>query len=186
LTLRADTKGYSWNNTTPYVTGVKLVAAGSAGVFQAAVGVAGDLRDSEVSGATPAGYVTFWKGWQPPTRLRQAPGRLWAASGIVTPREPRNWVTSAHVDQGITAWTVWGNAVVPFVGATAVVDVKGYAWNNRGFVDSGVKLARNVKAAVVDFGVAQRAVREWKTGATHMSPVVFVNFWMGWTPAVIH
>jgi hypothetical protein len=186
LTVRADTKGYSWNNTTPYVTGVKFVVAGSASVLQAAVGVAGDVRDAEIDGVMPAVYVTFWKGWQPPTRLRKAPGRLWATSGVSIPREKDNWITTAHVDQGITVWRAWGNAMVPFAAATGVVDTKGYNWNNRGFVDGGVKFARNIKDAVVDFGVAQRAVREWKSGATHVSPVVFVNFWMGWTPHVVH
>jgi hypothetical protein len=185
VTLRADSKGYRWNNTTPYVAGVKLVAAGSGGVLQAAFGIAGDVRDAEVGGVTPAGYVSFWKGWQPPTRLRQAPGRLWAVTGVMTPRESRNWITTAHLDQGITAATLRGTALVPFVGATGVIDTHGYAWNNRGFVDGGVKLVRNVKTAVVDVGVAQRAVREWKTGATHASPVVFVNFWMGWAPHVV-
>src|SRR5215203_4120791 len=50
VTLRTDTRGYTWNNTMPYVAGGKVVIAGAGGVFNAAVGLSGDRRNSATNG----------------------------------------------------------------------------------------------------------------------------------------
>src|SRR5215203_5168608 len=50
VTLRTDTLGYTWNNTMPYVAGGKVVIAGAGGVFNAAVGLSGDRRNSATNG----------------------------------------------------------------------------------------------------------------------------------------
>jgi len=184
LTLRADSQGYVWNNTTPYVAGVKLVAAGSFGVLQAAAGVAGDLHSSYQGDVTRATYLSYWTAWQRAVNSR-FPGNVWATSGTVTPREPGNWITAAHVEQGVTAWRHRAVAVVPFAGVTGGTDTEGYSWNNRGLLDGGVKVVTSIKGTVVHVGVAQRVDRAWNGGPTRSAPVWFVNLWTGWTPRVL-
>lgn len=181
VTVRADTRNYSWNNTMPYLAGGKLVVAGRAGVLQAVVGVAGDVRQGTVIRASRAANVNYWAGWQPSPDVA-LPGSVWATSGFVTPSEPDNWITAAHVEQGVTVLRRGHVAVVPFAGATASVDTERRTWNNRGFVDAGLKVSTRVYGAAVDFGVAQRVSRAWQSGEVASAPVVFLNVWLGWMP----
>ena len=184
VTMRADTQGYAWNNTMPFRAGGKFMVAGSGGVFQAVVGVAGEAREGETYRPTTAAYVSVWSGWQRSRSKVQLPGSMWATSGLVTAAEPNNWITAVHVDQGVTAWRNRHLSLVPFAGTTLGMDTKQYAWNNRGSVDAGVKVSTRVRGAAIDIGVAQRVTREWETGTTAAAPVAFVNLWVGWMPRV--
>lgn len=181
LTVRADTSGYAWNNTMPYLAGGKLVVAGRSGVLQAVVGVAGDVRQGTVIRASRAAHVNYWAGWQPSPNVA-LPGSVWATSGFATASEPDNWITAAHVEQGVTVLRRGHVAFVPFAGATASVDTEQRTWNNRGFVDAGLKVSSRVYGAAVDLGVAQRVTRAWQSGEIASAPVVFLNVWLGWMP----
>ncbi len=183
LTLRADTRGYAWNNNLPYLAGGKFVISGAGGVFQAVVGVAGDARAS-ASRPVRAAHVSYWAGWRSATSNREFPGSVWATSGLLTATESDNWITAAHVEQGVTAWRGKKFSLVPFAAGTVTVDTQNRPWNNRGFVDTGVKVSTRVNGVAVDFGAAQRVSRTWDTGATAAAPVVFVNLWVGWMPRV--
>ena len=184
LTLRADTRGNAWNNNMPYLAGGKIVLSGKAGVFQAVVGVAGDARATTVGRPVRAGHVSYWAGWQRSNATVQTPGNMWATSGILTATESDNWITAVHLEQGVTAWRGQKFSLVPFAGATATVDTEHRAWNNRGFVDAGVKVSTRLRGVAVDIGAAQRVSRAWDSGATAAAPVVFVNLWVGWMPHV--
>ena len=184
LTLRADTLGYAWNNNLPYLAGGKVMLSGTRGVLQAVVGVAGDARATATRRAVPAAHVSYWAGWRPATPSRDFPGSVWATSGIVTPSEPDNWITAAHAEQGFTAWRAQKFSLVPFAAGTVTVDTQRHAWNNRGFVDTGVKVSTRIHGVAVDVGAAQRVSRSWDSGATAAAPVVFVNLWVGWMPRV--
>lgn len=181
VTVRADTRGYTWNNTAPYLAGGKLVLAGRGGVFQAVVGMAGDVRQGTIGRASRAAHVNYWAGWQPLSAVA-LPGSVWATSGFVTASEPDNWITAAHVEQGVTVLRRGGSALVPFAGATVSADTEQRPWNNRGFVDAGLKVSTRVYGAAVDLGVAQRVTRAWQTGEVASAPVVFLNVWLGWMP----
>jgi len=181
VTVRADTRGYTWNNTMPYLAGGKLMLAGRGGVLQAVVGMAGDVRRGTVSRASRAAHVNYWAGWQPLSDVA-LPGSVWATSGFVTASEPDNWITAAHVEQGVTVLRRGGSALVPFAGATVSVDTEQRPWNNRGFVDAGLKVRTRVYGAAIDLGVAQRVTRAWQTGEVGSAPVVFLNVWLGWMP----
>ena len=184
LTARADTQGYAWNNTMPFRAGGKFMVAGASTVFQAVIGVAGEARQNEKYRPTTAAYLSLWSGWQRSRSKVQLPGSVWATSGLVAAAEPNNWITSGHVDQGVTVWRGKYLALVPFAGTTLSVDTKAYPWNNRGSLDGGVKVSTRVGGAAIDIGVAQRVSREWKTGTTAAAPVAFVNLWVGWMPRV--
>ena len=182
LTVRADTRGYAWNNTMPYLAGGKLVMSGSRGVFQAAIGAAGDGREPAYRRPILAGHVSYWAGWQRSRSKVQLPGNTWATSGLVAATEPDNWITAAHVEQGVTVWRGRHLSLVPFAGATLTADTQQHPWNNRGFVDTGVKVTTRVHGAAIDIGAAQRVTRSWQRSGTEAAPVVFVNLWVGWMP----
>ncbi len=184
LTLRADTRGYAWNNTLPYLAGGKVMISGARGVLQAVVGVAGDARATAFRRPVRAAHVSYWAGWQQATATRDFPGSVWATSGVLTATESDNWITAAHVEQGVTAWRGQQVSVVPFAAATVAVDAQHRPWNNRGFIDTGVKVRTRVSGVAVDLGVAQRVSRAWDSGATAAAPVVFANLWVGWMPRV--
>lgn len=184
LTVRADTRGYAWNNTMPFRAGGKFMVAGAAGVLQAVVGVAGEARQGASYRPTTAAYLSVWSGWQRSRSKLQLPGSVWATSGLVTAAEPNNWITAGHLEQGVTVWRGRHLSLVPFAGTTLSVDTEHHAWNNRGSVDAGVKVTTRVRGAAVDIGVAQRLSREWETGATAAAPVAFVNLWVGWMPRI--
>jgi len=182
VTVRADTRGYAWNNTMPYLAGGKVTLAGAGGVLQAVVGIAGDVRQGAASRVSRAAHVSYWAGWQRPISAVAFPGSVWATSGFVTASEPDNWITAAHVEQGVTALRRGGIALVPFAATTVSVDTEHRPWNNRGFVDAGLKVSTRVHGAAIDLGVAQRFTRAWQTGETASAPVVFMNVWLGWMP----
>ena len=158
--------------------------SGAGGVLQAVLGVAGDTRQGTTSRVGRAALVSYWAGWPRSSVDLQFPGSVWATSGLVTPSEPDNWITSGHFEQGVSAWRGRGVSLVPFAGTMLSVDTQHRPWNNRGFVDVGLKVSTHVSAAAVDFGVAQRVTRAWESGATATAPVVFVNVWVGWMPRV--
>ena len=182
LTMRADTQGLAWNNTLPHVSGAKVVLSGHAGVLQAVVGVAGDLRRETPAGTRPAGYVSYWSGWYRSAGEVQLPGSMWATSGVTTASEPDNWITAARVEQGVTVKRIGRLSVVPFAAVSATTDTRDYGWNNRGSLDAGVKLQARIGGAAVDLGVAERITRGWRSRESDAAPVVFVNVWLGWMP----
>ena len=184
LTLRADSRGYNWNNNVPYLAGGKVMLSGTRGVVQAVVGVAGDARATAFRRPVRAAHVSYWAGWQGATSTRDFPGSVWATSGMLTATESDNWITAAHVEQGVTALRRQKFSVVPFAAGTVSVDSQSRPWNNRGFIDTGVKVSTRVSGMAVDIGAAQRVSRAWESGATAAAPVVFVNLWVGWMPRV--
>lgn len=184
VTVRADTSGYAWNNNLPYLAGGKVMLSGAHGVVQAVVGVAGDARATAFRRPVRAAHVSYWAGWQRATSTRDFPGSVWATSGVLTATESDNWITAAHVEQGVTAWRGQKFSVVPFAASTVSVDSQSRPWNNRGFIDTGVKVSTRVGGMAVDIGAAQRVSRAWESGATAAAPVVFVNLWVGWMPRV--
>jgi hypothetical protein len=190
VTARHDTDGLAWNRTTPGTGGVKLVAITRAGVIQAAVGVAMDARRDSIR-ASKAMFVNYWAGWRGDTGSSQRllpdtfPGYAFASSGVITAAEPGNWITSVAVQQGVTVIRPFGVSAIPFVGASASADSAGFNWNNRTYVDGGVKFARSVGGGVVESGVARRLEVSHATGRTRSEPMVFVNYWLGWSPRYI-
>lgn len=184
VTMRADSHGLAWNNTLPHVSGAKIVFAGQAGVLQAVAGVAGDLRRETPKGTRPAGYVSYWAGWHTPGGHAQLPGSIWATSGVTTASEPDNWITAAHVEQGVAVKRMGDFSVVPFAALTATTDTRNYVWNNRGSLDAGVKVRTRIGGAAVDLGVAERVTRSWNGRQSDAAPIVFLNVWLGWMPRV--
>jgi hypothetical protein len=182
-TVRGDTRQFAWNNTAPALAGIKFVASGHLGVLQLRTGLAGDVRAE--SRIVPTAAMTYWSGWQHPTAHMTLPGTTWVSSGIVTASEPHNWITSGHVEQGVTTWRTRSLALVPFTAATATIDSEGRTWNNHGFVDGGVKLVTRVSGASLEVGAAQRLDRAWQTRHMHAEPIVFVNLWVGWTTRIV-
>ena len=190
VTARHDTDGLAWNRVTPGTGGVKLVAITRAGVIQAALGVSMYARRDSIR-ARKAMFVNYWAGWRGDTGTLHRvlpetfPGYAFASSGVITAAEPDNWITSLAVQQGATVVRALGVAAIPFVGASASADTAGHNWNNRTYADGGVKFARSVGGGVVETGVARRLEVSHATGRTRSEPMVFVNYWLGWSPRYI-
>lgn len=188
---RRDTDGNPWNNVAPSTAGVKLVALTAGGVVQAVVGVTGDLDRANRIRASKAVSVSYWAGWrgglsQPNGAGRGGyPGHVYASSGFLTAREPDNWNSSVSVEQGVVMWRGLTVEAVPYAGVRAGADTKRYAWNNRGHIESGLKLVRGVQGGVVEAGVAARREVNWITRASQTGTVAFVNVWLGWNPRYV-
>ncbi len=186
--VRADSVGYSWNNTVPALAGVKLVQTNRSGVAQL---VAGFSADSRSKLQAPLVYGSYWAAWRGSrtnagSRLTPSafPGHVSAISGIVTAREPNNWTTTASVEQGAIVFRAKRISGIPFVRGTGGVDTSRLGWNNRSSVDVGGKLALAMARGVVQAGVAQRREYNRITRAATTAPVLFVDLWFGWNPRV--
>ena len=195
LSLRADTSGYDWNNTTPYRSGVKLVLLDTHGVFEASVGVMGE-NHGRFAAPRATALLSYWRGWRGDALSGQGnglrpdafPGSAYASSGYVTSREARNWITAVSIEQGATVYSRARFALTPFVRATSGMDEDGRPWNNRSRLDAGVKLSRALSGGVIEAGIARR--QSFDRISHHFqqrtpSTVAFVNLWMGWTPRVL-
>ncbi len=185
-TLRADTLGYSWNNTVPAIAGVKLVRTAKSGVAQLVTGFSTDSRSNLQS---PIVYATYWTAWRgsrakPGSGFAPSsfPGSLSASSGIVTPRESDNWTTYASAEQGAVVFTAKRVSGIPFVRAINGIDTRHYGWNNRSSVEAGGKLAFAMAGGVIEAGASRRYEFNRVTNTSTTAPVFFVNLWFGWNP----
>ena len=188
VTLSTDSLGYDWNNKHPSILGVKLVRRIPGGVVQAGGGVLFERDPATGSERHATAFVHYWAGW---TADRQAhrgatptgfPGHAQASSGLLTGRDPDNWMTLVSAQQGIVAFRSPLFAVVPYVGGGFSVDTKRRIWENRVTYDAGVKLVRPLIGGVVEAGVAERRQHERLTGRVESAPVAYVNLWIGWNP----
>jgi hypothetical protein len=188
---RHDTEGLAWNRATTTTAGLKIGLVTRLGVLQAAAGgMSNDVGRGRIR-VNDAAYVTYWTGWRAdgiggsaPLVPDALPGYVYAASGVMTPAEPENWITSMAVQQGAAVVRYRQTSLIPYVGGSAVADTAGFAWNNRSRVDAGIKLAREVASGVIEAGVAHR--REWDrpSGASREAPIFYVNLWFGWNPRI--
>jgi|RhiMethySRZTD1v2_1073278.scaffolds.fasta_scaffold00481_29 hypothetical protein len=188
--VRHDTDGLPWNRAVPATAGIKFVTMTRGGMFQGVVGAHAYVRD-DVMDVSKAVYATYWHGWRGDIGSARSiiapaafPGYAYGSTGLVTAAEPDNWITSVSLQQGVTVLRYRGTSLIPFVGASGGVDTAGYNWNNRARLDGGVKVTREVLSGVIDIGMAHRRELDHLTGTSRTAPVVFVNFWLGWSPAV--
>ena len=187
VTLRNDTAGLVWNHGTTLGAGARLVAVSDGQVLQASVGVAGEPAAPGALSVAPTltATVSYWAGWAGRhVRRSSTPGSTWVTSGIVTPREPGNWITAAALDQGIQVWRYRSVNLIAFAAATASVDTLGHDWNNRMTGEAGFKVARSIRGGIVDLRVTDRHERRWQSRANESGPSVSVNMWLGWNPHI--
>jgi hypothetical protein len=184
----ADAEGHDWNNRRPTTVGVKLVRRVPNGVIQGGGGLLFERNPESGRTRHATVFVSYWAGW---TGDRDAhtggkstgfPGSINAMSGLLTGRDPDNWVTAVSVQQGIVVhrWRLF--STVPYTGAAATFDSKRRTWENRVSYDAGVKLVRPIVGGVIEAGVAQRRQHYVLTNTGGSSPVAFVNLWIGWDP----
>jgi hypothetical protein len=190
--VSADSQGYDWNNKHPSMVGVKLIRRVAGGVIQGGGGVmfervdaAGDLRH-------PTAFVSYWAGW---TADRQAhtgarglsfPGNIDVSSGLLSGRDPHNWLTVISAQQGIAVYRSRVVSLVPYAGGMVGFDSKRRTWENRATYDLGVKLVRPLVGGVLEAGVAQRRQHQLTLDrAAESAPIAFVNLWIGWNPQTI-
>jgi hypothetical protein len=186
--LTRDTEGYSWNDKHPATAGVKLTKRVPGGVLSAGGGVMFERDPAGHGDRHPSAFAQYWVGWtgdaraQLGTRFVRYPGHASIDSGIVTGRDPKNWITAMTIQQGVAISRWRGIAPIVFTGATGTFDTKQRPWENRLHYEGGVKLARNFVGGVVEAGVAQRQQHRFVANTTESGPVAFVNMWVGWDP----
>jgi len=186
--LTRDTEGYSWNDKNPAVAGIKLTKRVPGGILSTGGGVMFEDAPGISERRHPTAFAQYWAGWTGDTQAqlgRQTlayPGHTWINSGLVTGRDPNNWITSAAVQQGMAVGRWHGIAPVVFAGAAGTVDTERRAWENRVQYEGGVKLVRYFVGSVVEAGVAARNEHRFVAHTTETGAVGFVNLWIGWDP----
>jgi hypothetical protein len=185
-----DSLGYEWNDRHPVTVAVRLQRRIGNGVAQAGGGVMFERDPESGEDRHPTAFAGYWTGWQMDRGAHLGrtpvafPGSVNVSTGLLTGRDPDNWLTYAAVQQGVTAVRIKRVAVVPYGSLGVSLDSKGRPWENRARGDAGLKLAHAFTGGIVEAGIAQRVQRELKTGRQTSAPVVFVNLWVGWNPSV--
>jgi len=187
----ADIDGNDWNNRRPTTVAVKLVRRVPRGVIQGGGGMLFERDPSSGHRRHVAASVSYWAGWagdhgaHTGGKSKGFPGSVNAVSGLLTGRDPDNWITAFSVQQGVVAHRWRAFSAVPYIGAAASVDSKRRSWENRVSYDAGVKLVRPIVGGIIEAGVAHRQQRYLLTHAGGSSPVAFVNLWIGWNPRAL-
>jgi hypothetical protein len=187
--LTTDSRGYEWNDKHPFTVAAKLQRRTSNGVIYAGAGIM--FEHDPVSGRDrhPTAFAGYWSGWQLDARAHvgaspfSLPGSVNVMSGLLTGRDPDNWMSSVSVQQGVRVFRVKGIAAVPYGSVRVSIDTKDRPWENRATSDAGVKVVRAITGGTIEAGVAQRFQRELKSGRQASEPVAFVNLWIGWNPS---
>lgn len=189
LSLMTDSQGYDWNNKHPTTVGVKLQRRIANGVVSAGGGVMFERNPASGRTRHPAAFVSYWAGWQG-DRTGHAggwplglPGNINASTGLLTGRDPHNWMSYVTAQQGLVVYRWRGLAAVPYGSFGVSFDTKDRPWQNRTTVDGGVKAMRAVTGGIIEAGVAQRHQHELLSGHSSSGPVAFVNMWVGWNPS---
>lgn len=188
LSVGDDTAGYEWNDKHPATVAVKLSKRVPGGVVEAGGGVMFE-RDPE-TGATRhlTAFASYWAGWvgdglhHRGGNMPSFPGHASASSGLLTGRDPDNWITSLDVQQGVRVYRWKGIAAVPFAAAGGSIDTKRRPWENKVRYEGGIKAVKPIVGGVIEAGVAERREHLLIPGVVNTGPVMFVNFWMGWNP----
>jgi hypothetical protein len=184
----ADVDGHDWNNRRPTTVALKLVRRVPHGVIQGGGGVLFERDPSNGRRRHLTASVSYWAGWagdhdgHTGGRTKGFPGSINAVSGLLTGRDPDNWITAVSAQQGIVMHRWGAFSTVPYVGAAASVDSKRRSWDNRVSYDAGVKIVRPIVGGIIEAGLAHRQQRHILTRASGSSAVAFVNLWIGWNP----
>jgi hypothetical protein len=186
VTLRDDTAGNSWNHGNTFGGGARLVGVSGAQVMQASIG----MSAAENAVGTPSkpalsASVSYWRGWT--GRHQNAlgtPGSTWVASGLISAREPGDWITAGNFEQGVQVWRVAKIGIVPYAAFSGTIDTAHHDWNNRAMGDGGLKFAYPLRGGIVDVRFSERLEYRWESQTMRSGPAVTVDFWMGWSPHV--
>ena len=191
LSFTADTTGYDWNNKHPVTIGGKLQHRRGNGVLQAGAGVMFERDPLSGDERHPTAFVGYWAGWQGDFESHAHggptfPGSVNISSGLLTGRDPDNWMTYVTLQQGVTVLRGGGFAVVPYGSSGVTFDTKRRTWQNRLTNDTGLKVMRAITGGIIEAGVTYRHQYEMVTGRESGEPVVFVNLWIGWNPVALN
>jgi hypothetical protein len=188
VSFTADTAGYEWNNKHPMTVAGRLQRRFNNAVLQVGAGVMFEEDPSTGEERHPTAFVGYWAGWHGDLRSHARggrpafPGSVNITSGLLTGRDPDNWMSYATLQQGIAVARAGGFALVPYGSSGVSFDTKQRTWQNRVTNDAGVKVVRAITGGVIEAGVAQRYQYEMLTGRNTAEPVMFVNLWIGWNP----
>jgi hypothetical protein len=189
--LTTDSDGYEWNDRHPFQVGMKLVRRVPGGAIQGGAGVMFE-RDPATGGERhPTAFVSYWAGWaaegqaQRGSIFRGFPGHLSAHSGLMTGRDPDNWMTRIDGQQGLAVLRNRALSVVPYGASVVTFDTKRRVWENRIAVDAGVKVVRPFVGGVIEAGVAERRQYTVLIDQVETAPVAYVNLWIGWNPRAV-
>jgi hypothetical protein len=189
--LSNDTAGYEWNDRHPGQIGAKLVWRAGGGALQAGGGLMFERDPIGGDDRHPTAFVSYWTGWaaegraQRGSMLRGFPGHLSATSGLMTGRDPDNWMTRIDGQQGVAVFRSRMFSIVPYGGGVVTFDSKRRVWENRVTLDAGLKLVRPFVGGVVEGGFAERRQYTMLTGDVSDAPVAYVNIWVGWNPRAV-
>ena len=187
----ADSRGYEWNDRHPAQVGMKLAWRVPGGAFQAGGGMMFERDPIGGGDRHPTAFASYWSGWaaegraQRGSMLRGFPGHVSATSGLMTGRDPENWMTRLDGQQGVAVFRNKMISAVPYGAGIVTFDSKRRVWENRVSLDAGFKLVRTFVGGVVEAGVAERRQYTVLTGAVDTAPVAYVNVWVGWNPRAV-
>ena len=139
----------------------------------------------------PTAFVSYWAGWAAEVALSAArssvvsPATCRRAPGLMTGRDPDNWMTRIDGHQGVAVLRNRVLSVVPYTAGVVTFDTKRRVWENRVTLDAGVKVVRPFVGGVVEAGVAERRQYTVLTDEVQTAPVVYVSLWVGWNPRTV-
>lgn len=110
------------------------------------------------------------------------PGSSWTSSGrMLTPAEPRNWLTVVHAEQGIAYRGLELYGMTEFW-----KDKHKFDWNNRNIGGVGLRFTQSVRTGMVRAGVSYLADHRrlpglWRYQNTYTHGLTFsVESYFGW------
>jgi hypothetical protein len=187
----ADSAGYEWNDRHPAQVAMKLVRRVGGGVIQAGGGLMLERDPATGRDHHATAFASYWTGWAAEGRAQRGspwrgfPGHIAVTSGLITGRDPDNWMTRIDGQQGVAVFRSRVLSAVPYGGGVVTFDTKRRIWENRVSLDAGLKLVRPFVGGVVEAGVAERRQYTVLTGEVDMAPVAYVNVWVGWNPRAL-
>ena len=104
------------------------------------------------------------------------PGSMWSSIGATTPAEKGNIISLSHMVQGVSY-----KGIELFEASTLGVDSKGYDWNNRVQVSSGIAFNQTVFTnGVVRLSIGYAHERRWVSNKPYNGMVYAVDFSTQW------
>jgi hypothetical protein len=181
LGLFLDTQRYDWNNKVEPRVGVKLNKFFRNGVVSLGSAYCYEDRFQSVQSSDLIFYVQDWFGWQSAAeKSSRFPGSSWAAIGNISPVEHGNIIGQGYVSQGAIVKRIGSTALVPYGDFTFSRDTKGFDWDNKALVGTGVKAIIPHGGLYTEIGAAYLNEHRFQTGHAAGGLAVFMNFSFGW------
>ena len=110
---------------------------------------------------------------------RLFPGSINVSSGMLSPSESGNVMSSTTVDQGVSVWRSGSLFVLGYASVTERNDIDGHPWNNNTPIAVGARVAKSWTSGILQVNVGLGVIANASTGPA-AGPVAYASYWAGW------